>query len=83
MARERQREKESKRSSWHQGQPNQISAPLILDPTPGGLTKEAKYVCAKFELVTGMRVVVQERAGSSIKRLAKAEPLKKKGCGRE
>jgi hypothetical protein len=25
-----------------------------------------------------MRVVVQERAGSSIKRLAKAEPLKKR-----
>ena len=80
MARERQREKEKKRSSWHQGKDHQVSASLILDPTAGNLTKEAKEVCAKFELVTGMRVVVQERAGSSIKHLARAEPLKKKGC---
>ena len=83
MVRERKKEKERKSSSWHQGKENQVSAPLILDPTAGVLTKEAKDVCAKFELVTGMRVVVQERAGSSNKHLAKAAPLKRKGCGRE
>ena len=83
MARERRMEKERKTSCWHQSQDNQISAPLILDPTAGSLTKEAKDVCAKFEAVTGMRVVVQERAGSSVKHLAKAEPLKHKGCGRD
>ena len=32
---EGQREKELKRTNWHQNQPNQVSAPLILDPTAG------------------------------------------------
>ena len=47
------------------------------------MTSEIKEVCRKFEVVTGMRVAVQERAGDSIKHLAKAEPLRRKGCGRE
>ena len=53
-----------------------VSAPLILDPTAGSLSKDAKEVCRKFEQVTGMRVVVQERAGNANKALAKSEPLK-------
>ena len=70
-------------SCWHQKQDNQISAPLIVDPTAGNLTKEMKDVCTKFEAVTGMRVALVERAGSSIKQLAKSEPLRKKGCNRD
>ena len=63
--------------------PVQISAPLILDPTSGSMTKEMKEVCRKFEQVTGMRIAVNERAGDSIKHTAKPEPLKTKGCDRE
>ena len=82
-AKERRLEKEKKVLSWHSHKGTQASAPLILDPTAGSLTKDMKEVCSKFEEVTGMRVAVIERAGSSIKRLAKSEPLKVKGCGRD
>ena len=81
--RERKREKEKKVTNWHQNQKGQILAPLILDPTAGNMTKEIKDVCKKFEQVTGMRVAVSERAGDAIKHVAKAEPLKKKGCNNE
>ena len=47
------------------------------------MTSEIKEVCRRLEGVTGMRIAVQERAGDSIKHLAKAEPLKRKGCQRE
>ena len=80
---ERRLEKEKKRSNWHQKDPKQASAPLILDPTGGSLTKDAKEVCANFEKVTGMRISVVERAGQAVKHLAKPEPLRKTGCGRE
>ena len=81
--RERRLEKEAKVSNWHKSKPNQVSAPLILDPTAGSLSKDAKEVCRKFEQVTGMRVVVQERAGNANKALAKSEPLKNEKCGRQ
>ena len=73
-------EKELKVVNW---QKDQISAPLILDLTATSLKKEMKIVCSKFEILTGMRVVVQERAGISNKSLAKSEPLRNKECGRE
>ena len=76
-------QKEKKASSWHKHDSKQASAPLILDPTAGNLTKDARDVCAKFEQISGMRVSVVERAGQAIKTLAKSEPLKKKGCDRE
>ena len=59
---ERQREKELKRTNWHQNQPNQVSAPLILDPTAGDMTRDMKEVCKNFENVTGWRIPVVERA---------------------
>ena len=77
---ERRREKELKRTSWHQTKTNQVSAPLILDPTAGEMTKEMKATCKGFEKVTGWRVPVEERAGLSMRSMAKAKPLKKKGC---
>ena len=80
-AAERRLEKERKVSSWHSSQGNQPSAPLILDPTAGSLMKEMKDVCAKFLEITGMKVAVVERAGAANKRLAKSEPLQKKGYG--
>ena len=82
MAKERMGEKEAKVTDWHKNQKNQVSAPLIVDPTDGSLTKELKEVCRRFEQVTGMRVVVQERAGKAIKSLAKSESLKMEKCGR-
>ena len=80
---ERRLQKERKATNWHQRDSKQASAPLILDPTAGSLTRDARDVCAKFEQVSGMRVSVVERAGQAIKHLAKSEPLKRKGCGRE
>ena len=53
---ERRLEKEAKVTNWHKSRPDQVSAPLILDPTAGSLSKDAKEVCRKFEQVTGMRV---------------------------
>ena len=57
--------------------------PLVLDPTAGSMTSEIKEVCRKFENLTNMRVVVQERVGASVKHEAKAEPLRSKDCLRE
>ena len=81
--RERRMEKEAKVSNWHQAQRNQVSAPLIIDPVAGVMVNEMKEVCKKFESVTGMRVVVQTRAGKANKQLAKSEPLRNKKCGRD
>ena len=66
-AKERMKEKEMKVKHWHKSQVNQVSAPLIIDPTAGGMTKEMQEVCRRFEMVTGMRVAIQERAGRSNK----------------
>ena len=79
---ERRREKELKRTNWHQSKEKQVSAPLILDPTAGDMTKDMKAVCRDFEKVTGWRVPVVERAGLAMRSMARAEPLKEKGCKR-
>ena len=39
------------------------------------MTKEMKDVCKKFEEVIGWRIPVVERAGISVRSIAKAEPL--------
>ena len=46
------------------------------------MTREMKEVCKKFEEVTGWRIPVIERAGSPIRSIAMAEPLKEKRCKR-
>ena len=71
----RRLQKERMATNWHQRDSKQASAPLILDPTAGSLTRDARDVCAKFEQVSGMRVSVVERAGQAIKHLVKSEPL--------
>ena len=70
-------------TNWHKSQNYQVSAPLIIDPTAGTTTSDMKEVCQKFEAVTGMRVAVLERAGDSVKHIAKAEPLGSQSCGRD
>ena len=45
---ERRREKELKRTNWHKGKDNKVSAPLLLDPTSGEMTREMKQVCRKM-----------------------------------
>ena len=82
-AKERQIAKELKRTNWHKAKEDQISAPLILDPTFGTMSKEMKEVAKKFEEVTGWRVPVAERAGVRMASMAKAEPLRSKNCGRQ
>ena len=47
------------------------------------MTSDLKEVCRKFENLTNMKVVVQERAGASVKHETKAEPLRRKSCQRE
>ena len=79
----RRLEKESRKATWHQGAEGQISAPLIIDPTAGGLTSNLKEACSKFEEATGIRVAVKLRAGKSLKSDAKSEPLRKDDCGRD
>ena len=37
----RRLDKETKTANWHISDPNQISAPLIVDPTSGKLTKRS------------------------------------------
>ena len=81
-AKERIKEKEIKITNWHKNQRNQVSAPLIIDPTAGSKTSEMKDVCRKFKAVTGMRVGIQERAGDAGKHVAKAEPLRIQSGGR-
>ena len=45
----RRLEKEKKVVTWHQGRSDQISAPLIIDPTAGDLTQRMKKVYSRFE----------------------------------
>ena len=71
-----------KETNWRKSKDDQVSAPLIIDPTPGYMMKEMKAVTRKFEEVTGWRVSVVERAGTKVSSIAKAEPLKKSECGR-
>ena len=80
---ERLLEKEYRILNWHKSKKDQVSAPLIVDPTSGKMASEMRDVCAKFENVTGMHVVVKERAGQKNKSISKSEPLKNKTCGRE
>ena len=75
-------EKEMKGATWHKGEKDEISAPLIIDPLAGNLTNGLKDVCAKFQAASGLRVTVRERAGVSLKHDAKAEPLRNNSCGR-
>ena len=75
--------KELKAATWHNGKQDQILAPLIIDPTAGKLTKGLKDIWNKFKESIGITVTVRERAGVSLGQDAKAEPLRKKSCGRQ
>ena len=62
----RRLEKERKGVSWHQDKANQVSAPLIINPTAGGLTGLLKEACTRYEAATGIQVKVIERAGRKV-----------------
>ena len=79
---DRRLEKQSKKVTWHKGA-SQGSAPLIVDPVRGKLVEKLQDECTKFEDKFGIRVTVVPRAGKSVKRDAKAEPLRKVGCRRQ
>ena len=79
----RRMEKERKLVSWHQTEKDTVSAPLILDPTAGGLTSKIKLLCQKFEKTSGFRILVKERAGDAVRQDARSEPLRNRSCGRE
>ena len=61
----------------------EISAPLIIDPTAGALTGALKSACNKYYEATGVQVTVCLRAGFSVGSDAKSEPLRQKSCGRD
>ena len=79
----RRLEKEQKRETWHRNGKDQVSAPLIIDPTAGELTANLKKACVKFEAASGICVSVRLRAGRSVKKDVKAEPYRKKECERD
>ena len=80
----RRLEKELKPANWHKSKSDTegISAPLIIDPTNGNLTKRLKETCANFKAASGINISVRERAGISLRSDAKSEPLRRKGCNR-
>ena len=53
-----------------------MSAPLIIDPVTGPLVERLQVECKNFEAKFGIKVSVVMRAGRSVKRDAKAEPLR-------
>ena len=75
--------KKNKSTSWHKSSKDKISAPLIIDPTSGGLTEKLKAACQKFGDSLGLDVSVRVRAGRSVRNDAKSEPLRKLEWGRE
>ena len=79
---ERKIAKLSKKQNWHKGD-SQVSAPLILDPVAGPLVEQLQEECRRFQDKFGIRVSVVTRAGQSVRRDAKAEPLRVVGCERE
>ena len=79
MAREwqqsaRRLEKELRTANWHKTDKAEISAPLIVDPTAGKLTKKLKETCEKFFKSSGISVTVRERAVLSVRSDAKSSP---------
>ena len=45
---------ETKTANRHKQNPNQISAPLILEPLSGNLTKQLKEACSQFQKTVGI-----------------------------
>ena len=79
----RREQKERGRKECFKGGTKGASAPLFVFPTRTKLTEDLKKVCAEHEQVFRMKVSVRERAGEPVARDAKAEPLRRTGCGRE
>ena len=55
---------------------------MIIDPSARELTEKMKAACKEFGISMAMDVKVIERAGNSVRRDAKSEPLRNKNCGR-
>ena len=81
--RERLLDKELKAGgSWCKGETDQITAPLIMDPTAGKLGDSVRKACNDYEAATGIGVRLKLRAGAKMGADAKSEPLRSKECGR-
>jgi hypothetical protein len=85
-AAERKLASEKKRINWcnkKQKGGKYYSAPLIMDPTPGGeLKNEIDKICREEGEQGGMWIKVVERGGTKIKSVCKSNPLATKGCKR-
>ena len=84
-------ESESRNVEWYvrpssrvEGQGPKFTAPLILDPTPGGqLEKDLKQVCIQFAAASQIEVSVHLRGGAKLSREVKSEPVGSRECDRE
>jgi hypothetical protein len=86
-AKERKLAAEKKRINWvnkTRRTDRYYSAPLILDPTPGGeMKREIAKICQEEGERGGMWVKVMERGGTKLKTVCKSNPLSTPGCKRE
>jgi hypothetical protein len=80
----RDKEKELKSTEWYKGQGAVTNiAPLIIDPTEGGIMKdEMQKICEQFRETHKMGILVQERGGSKSSADVKSDPLGTKLCQR-
>jgi hypothetical protein len=85
MREERDEEKELKSTNWYKGQgevPN--LAPLIVDPTEGGvMRKEMSRICELFRETHKIGVLVQERGGVRSSMDVRSDPLGTRLCKRD
>jgi hypothetical protein len=85
MRAEREKKKAKSRETWYRGEENAPNmAPLIVDPTPGGIMyKEMLQVCQEFKATHKIGIKVVQRGGLKLKSAIKSNPLGSAGCMRE
>jgi hypothetical protein len=81
---ERQREKDMKKSTWYNSKDGtQNVAPLILNPTEGGILKrDADRICNLFKETHALGIKIMERGGRKAKADATSDPKGFKLCAR-
>jgi hypothetical protein len=81
----RENRKTKSKETWYRGDElNPNSAPLIVDPTPGGiLVKEMQKVCREFKETHGIGIIIVERGVRKIATNVRSNPLGDKGCSRD
>jgi hypothetical protein len=81
----REKKKVGEKEIWYRGDRESPNlAPLIIDPTPGGVMyKEMEKVIKDFSKTHKMAIKLVERGGRKLDSHVKSNPLGEKECGRE